>query len=152
MKTFKQFCSEACQLNEFQLRNPLNNPLVKGITSKVKPVVRNLERIESGVTASGIDKTRPQDIPTRLANLYGVIKPLSLPSMAPDIIRQGQTGSLTDVAARKIPGMTPNPKTDIGRRLGQSISSAVSRVVTPPTASGKVAVKGANGKTYYMEK
>lgn len=148
MKTFQQFCEQAYQLNEFQIGNPLNNPIVKKVTSKINPVITTLDRIESGVTAAGIDKTRPQDIPTRLANVYGVIKPFSLPSMAPDIMRQGKTGSLTDVISKKIPGMTPNPKTDIGRRAGQAISKAL----IPPTASGKVAVKGTDNKTYYMNK
>ena len=40
---------------------------------------------------------------------------------------QGQTGSLTDVLAQKaanyVPGLRPNPKTDIGRMAGHAISN-----------------------------
>jgi len=38
MKTFKQFYSEAYQINEFQIGNPLQNPLVKKVTQN--PLVR----------------------------------------------------------------------------------------------------------------
>lgn len=128
MKTFKQFCSEAYQLNEFRIGNPLNNPVVKKVTSKINPVFKNLERIENIVGVSGIDKSRPQDLPTRAANLYGIARPFSLPAMAPTIVRQGQSGSLVDKTARAIPGMTPNPKTDLGKRIGDTLGRGISSV------------------------
>lgn len=129
MKTFNEFCAEAYQLNEFQIGNPLNNPIVNKVARKIKPVFKNLERIENIVGASGIDKSRPQDLPTRAANLYGIVRPFSLPAMAPELIRQGESGSLTDRVARRIPGMTPNPKTDIGRKLGDVFSSVVNQSI-----------------------
>lgn len=140
MKTFNQFCSEAYQLNEFQIGNPLNNPVVKKVTSKINPVFKNLERIENIVNVSGIDKSRPQDLPTRAANLYGIARPFSLPAMAPDIIRQGQSGSLVDKAARAIPGMTPNPKTDLARRAGTALMDFARGKPITPAPKGPVKI------------
>lgn len=82
--------------------------------------------ITTGALAeAGIKKTIP--IAGKFApNLVGVIAPaarLAGPiATGAALFGQGQTGSLTDVLARKasniIPGLKANPKTDIGRRAG----------------------------------
>jgi len=46
MKTFNQFCIEAYQLNEFQIGNPLNNPMVKKVTQN--PLVKTTGRFVGG--------------------------------------------------------------------------------------------------------
>jgi len=149
MKTFQQFCEDSYQLYEFKIGNPLQNPTVRRIAS---PVFKNLERIENISTAAGLDPGK-KDFASRAAAVYGIVRPLSFLSMAPDIVKQGQTGSFVDKTAKVIPGMTPNPKTDIGRQLGTSISRFASRVFTPPTAAGKVKVgTDKAGKSIYMDK
>lgn len=149
MKTFQQFCEQAYNLNEFKIGNPLQNPTIRRVAS---PVFRNLERIENIATVIGATPGK-KDIASRAAAAYGIAKPLSFPSMAPDIVKQGQTGSFVDKTARAIPGMTPNPKTDIGRRLGTAISGVASKAFTPPTASGRVKVgTDKTGKPIYMDK
>ena len=140
MKTFQQFCGDAYQLNEFRIQNTKNNPVVRNISGVAKNLIRGLNVMDV------IDRTKS---PLEKAGAaYGVVKPYSPVTYAPTVFNQGKTGSLVDKTAKAIPGMTPNLKTDIGRRLGTSIS----RSIVPSTASGKVPVKGSDGKTYYMDK
>lgn len=156
MKTFRQFYVEAYQLDEFQIENPLNNPLVKRVTQnpnvqkalKVSKVgLKNLTRFAYATDVFDNTKNPVQ----RAAAAYGVVKPYSPVTYAPRIINQGRTGSTLDKTLRSIPsapGFSNNPETDIGARSGRAIRN----LVTPPTASGKVAVRGNDGKTYYMDK
>jgi len=139
MKTFNQFCTEAYQLNEFQIGNPLNNPMVKKVTSKINPLFRNLDRIENIATTIGATPDK-KDVVSRAAAAYGIIRPLSLPSMAPDIVKQGQSGSLTDKVARSIPGMTTNPKTDLARRAGTALMDFARGKPITPAPKGPVKI------------
>jgi hypothetical protein len=119
MKTFQDFCEDAYQLNEFRIGNPLNNPLLKQVTQN--PLVKR--GVNLGIRAFGFDTAtnRSLDPATRLSGAISVVKPHSPTVLAPSIFAQGQSGSLTDKVARKIPGMTPNPQTDIGKRMGDVI-------------------------------
>jgi len=156
MKTFQQFCEDVYQLNEFQIENPLKNPLVKRVTQnpnvqkalKVGNIgLKNLTRIAN--TTDVFDNTKnPVE---RAAAAFGVVKPYNPITYAPMIVNQGRMGSTLDKTLRSIPsapGFSNNPETDIGARSGRAIRD----LITPPTASGKVAVRGSDGKTYYMDK
>jgi len=156
MKTFKQFYQEAYQLDEFQIGNPLNNPLVKKVTQNpnVQKVLKyggsalkNLTRV-ANVTDVFDGSKSPLE---RAGAAYGIAKPYSPVTYAPRVFNQGQTGSRLDRTLRSIPsapGFSNNPQTDIGARSGRAISN----LLAPPTASGKVAVKGRDGRIYYMDK
>jgi hypothetical protein len=66
MKTFKQFCAEAYQLDEFRVGNPLNNPLVKKV---------------GGFALRGLgmaDALNPKETPAnRVAGALSAVKPFS---------------------------------------------------------------------------
>lgn len=83
MKTFKQFYVEAYQLNEFQLGNPLNNPLVKKVTQN--PLVKG--GVKLGTRALGaldvIDpKTRPGE---KVVGALTAVRPFHPASMAASV-------------------------------------------------------------------
>ena len=61
-----------------------------------------------------------------LGGLSRVMGPVTAVSTGATLFNQGQSGSLVDQAANLIPGMTADPETDLGKRLGDSISSFIS--------------------------
>lgn len=75
MKTFQQFCEDAYQLNEFQIGNPLQNPLVKRVTQN--PIVKRA----GGLLVRGLSAQQaldPKETPAnRLSGALGTVAPLS---------------------------------------------------------------------------
>jgi len=70
MKTFQQFCEDAYRLNEFNIGNPLNNPLVKKAGGFVL----------RGIGA--VDALNPKETPVnRAAGALSVVKPFSPATM-----------------------------------------------------------------------
>lgn len=133
MKTFKEFYQEAYQLDEFQIENPLNNPMVKKITQNPyvqygKSALKNLTRVANIPDVFDSSKSPLE----RVGAAYGIAKPYSPVTYAPRVFNQGQMGSLVDKTARVIPGMTPNPKTDLARRAGTALMDfAKGKPITP---------------------
>ena len=158
MKTFQQFCENAYQLDEFRIGNPLDNPTIKRITQnpQVQRAARSLNTGAKWVARASyaMDVLDPKKNPLEKAvSAYGVVKPFSPTTYAPAVFKQGRTGSIIDRTARAIPGMTPDPNRDVGRRLGTAISSTASEILSPATASGKVKVgTDRSGKPIYMDK
>jgi hypothetical protein len=56
----------------------------------------------------------------------------------PQILLQGQTGSLVDKTAGYIPGMKANPSTDIGKRLGDVLGSWLTAPAKVGGAGGRL--------------
>lgn len=75
MKTFQQFCEDAYQLNEFQIGNPLQNPLVKKVTQN--PVVK--QGVKWATRASGaLTALDPKESPgSRVVGAMTAVKPFN---------------------------------------------------------------------------
>jgi len=86
MKTFKQFCSEAYQLDEFQIGNPLNNPMVKKVTQNplVKGVGKALTWGARGLGALDVvdPKTKPGE---KVVGALTAVRPLHPATIATSI-------------------------------------------------------------------
>ena len=78
------------------------------------------------------------------------------PSWMPAIFNQGQSSSATSAAvnraAQTVPGLKPNPQTDIGRRLGNELQYMGGQLLQGRVPYGKPAVgsipPSANGESY----
>lgn len=73
MKTFKQFCEDAYNLNEFKIENPLNNPLVKKVTQNP------LAKKAGGLLLRGLSAQQaldPKETPAnRVTGALGTVAP-----------------------------------------------------------------------------
>jgi hypothetical protein len=109
MKTFKQFCKEAYQLNEFKVGNPLQNPLVKKVTQN--PVVKKA----GGLLLRGLSAQQaldPKETPAnRLAGAMGTVAPLSPATVGASVYQP-----VSDFLAQK--------RKERGEREFQKMSSA----------------------------
>lgn len=56
---------------------------------------------------------------------------------APEIFMQGKPGSLLDRSLQNVPGIVPDPRTDVGRRAGQSIMNEL-RYVGNQLGTGRI--------------
>ncbi len=64
-----------------------------------------------------------------LGNLARGIGVFTAPSWMPAIFNQGQSSSALSRNIGRVPGMTPNPKTDIGRRAGNELQYAAGQLM-----------------------
>jgi len=64
-----------------------------------------------------------------LGNLARGIGVFTAPSWMPAVFNQGQSSSALSRNIGRVPGMTPNPKTDIGRRAGNELQYAAGQLM-----------------------
>jgi hypothetical protein len=98
------------------------------------PLARDYSLGRSTGTVDQFRKLRQSAAPLRNAGASGVLGgvsrfiqgPLTAVPLGVTLFNQGQSGSLLDKATNLVPGMTADPETDVGKRLGDSISSFIS--------------------------
>ena len=101
-----------------QAISPVTRP-VNRVLNRVQPL-RNLARFDN-VKNTMDPKLSPVD---RIGAGVGVALPFAGPIGAA-IVNQGRSGSAVDTLAQNIPGMKADPKTDIGKKLGDKIGQGV---------------------------
>lgn len=127
MKTFKQFISEVSNAGLTPTdRTVGSNILAKRAGGGVGSFARNLLDPRTGPVSDATKAILRDVIAPRLP------KPL-----------QPVTRNLVAPVAGTAAGLS---------KYAPELSAAISVLAPKPTASGKVAVKGPNGKTYYMDK
>ena len=117
MKTYTEFLRD---LNEFK---------VGQFFKKYQPL-KGLTRISNTKDMLSKDKT----IGDRISSGIGIVKPYDIGGMLmKPIFDQGKQGSLVNQAADKLSNvrglknLNPNPKTDLGKRLGDKLSGILQR-------------------------
>ena len=101
-----------------QAISPVTTPVNK-ILNRVQPL-RNLARAQN----VGVAFDKNQSPIDRIGAGVGIALPYAGPIGA-TIMNQGQSGSAVDTLAQNIPGMKADPKTDIGKKLGDKIGQGV---------------------------
>ena len=101
-----------------QAISPVTTPVNKFL-NRVQPL-RNLARFDN-VKNTMDPKLSPID---RAGAAVGIALPFAGPIGAA-IVNQGQSGSAVDTLAQNIPGMKADPKTDVGKKLGDKIGQGV---------------------------
>ena len=101
-----------------QAISPVTRPANR-ILKTVQPL-RNLARYDN-VKNMMDPKLSPID---RIGAGVGIALPFAGPIGA-TIMNQGQSGSAVDTVAKHIPGMKADPKTDVGKKLGDKIGQGV---------------------------
>ena len=105
-----------------QAISPVTRP-VNRVLNRVQPL-RNLARFDN-VKNTMDPKLSPID---RIGAGVGIALPFAGPIGA-TIMNQGQSGSVVDTVAKHIPGMKADPKTDIGKKIGDAVGSTYQRGV-----------------------
>ena len=101
-----------------QAISPVTTP-VNRFLNRVQPL-KNFYRVDNA--KNGMDpKLSPID---RIGAGVGIALPYAGPIGA-TIMNQGQSGSVVDTVAKHIPGMKADPKTDVGKKLGDKIGQGV---------------------------
>ena len=101
-----------------QAISPVTRP-VNRVMNRLQPL-RNLARFDN-VKNTMDPKLSPVD---RIGAGVGIALPFAGPIGA-TIVNQGQSGSVVDTVAKNIPGMKADPKTDVGKKLGDKIGQGV---------------------------
>ena len=145
MKTYKQFCTEANTVltenaaTAGTLTKPrtgnaltrLNDRIGQALSPVTRPVNRVLNRVQPfrnfyRAQNVGVALDKNQSPVDRIGGAIGVALPMAGPIGAA-IVNQGRSGSAVDTLAQNIPGMKADPKTDIGKKLGDAIGSTYQR-------------------------
>ena len=101
-----------------QAISPVTRP-VNRVLNRVQPL-RNLARFDNVKNVMD-PKLSPID---RIGAGVGVALPFAGPIGA-TIMNQGQSGSVVDTLAQNIPGMKADPKTDLGKKIGDKFGQGV---------------------------
>ena len=101
-----------------QAISPVTRP-VNRVMNRLQPF-RNFYRVDNAKNMMD-PKLSPID---RVGAAAGIAFPYAGPIGA-TIMNQGQSGSAVDTLAQNIPGMKADPKTDIGKKLGDKIGQGV---------------------------
>tara|TARA_A100001234_G_scaffold155077_1_gene136686 strand:+ start:667 stop:1221 length:555 start_codon:yes stop_codon:yes gene_type:complete len=101
-----------------QAISPVTRP-VNRVMNRVQPF-RNFYRAQN----VGVALDKNQSPVDRIGGAVGVALPMAGPIGAA-IVNQGQSGSAVDTLAQNIPGMKADPKTDVGKKLGDKIGQGV---------------------------
>ena len=145
MKSYKQFCTEANTVltenaaTAGTLTKPrtgnaltrLNDRIGQALSPVTRPVNRVLNRVQPfrnfyRAQNVGVALDKNQSPVDRIGGAIGVALPMAGPIGAA-IVNQGRSGSAVDTLAQNIPGMKADPKTDIGKKLGDAIGSTYQR-------------------------
>jgi len=118
MKTFNQFCSEAYQLNEFQIGNPLNNPMVKKVTQN--PLVKTTGRVVGG--ALNIHYNRLKGLDKLTQTIDPNVGPIERGLGAASAITPPGVSQATGIAHNVIGSVPTLQKVD--RRIGKEHAKA----------------------------
>jgi hypothetical protein len=124
MKTFQQFCEDAYQLNEFNIGNLSNNPLVKKVTQNpvVKRVMGGAFRVDGAATA-----INPKETPmNRATGALNAVKPFSPVTMGAGLGSQVLGPALINLAKqreqarqKRLYSLVPSGKTDVSGKPAQ---------------------------------
>lgn len=101
-----------------QAISPVTTP-VNRFLNRVQPL-KNFYRVDNAKNVMD-PKLSPID---RIGAGVGIALPYAGPIGA-TIMNQGQSGSVVDTVAKHIPGMKADPKTDVGKKLGDKIGQGV---------------------------
>ena len=101
-----------------QAISPVTRP-VNRVLNRVQPF-RNFYRAQN----VGVAFDKNQSPIDRIGAGVGIAFPYAGP-MGATIMNQGKSGSAVDTLAQNIPGMKADPKTDLGKKLGDKIGQGV---------------------------
>ena len=110
-----------------QLRDRIGQA-ISPVTRPVNRVMNRLQPFRNFYRAQnvGVALDKNQSPVDRIGGAIGVALPMAGPIGAA-IVNQGRSGSAVDTLAQNIPGMKADPKTDIGKKLGDAIGSTYQR-------------------------